>query len=355
MGRADRAVRAKAADLGFDAVGVARADIPLEADFERYVAFLRDERHGGMGYLARNREVRRGLANEGILPGARSVVCVAQRYSVAGGESADGIARLVAKYARGRDYHTHVRRRLRKLAEFMRSVAPGTRARPLIDTAPVLERAWAARSGLGFVGKNGMLIVPGLGSFTVLGEVVTDLDLEPGEPMPPRCGRCEACLRACPTGALVRPFVLDARMCIGYLTVEHRGPWDRDWSGVIAPRLFGCDDCQDVCPFNRARGAWIDPGGPFDPHPRWPVLSRRDLLACPEDELARLFEGSPLRRLTHDDLRRNVLGSYGQNIPAAALPLVQGLARDARAPAWLAGMAENAVALARSTVHGDGS
>lgn len=349
-------MRARAVELGFDAVGVASAERRLEDDFAHYEAFLQAGFHGSMGYLARHREVRRSLADPGILPGARSVICVAMRYAVRSPSGQSGLVEGIAKYARGRDYHNHVRRRLRKLADFVRALQPGAAARPMVDTAPVLERAWAARSGIGFVGKNGMLICPGLGSYTVLGEVVTTVSLTPGQPMAGRCGRCTACIDACPSGAIVRPYVVDARRCISYLTIEHRGAWGgEDRSGVIAPRLFGCDTCQDVCPFNRARGAWIEPGGPFDPLDRWLATSRAEILTMSETRLARLLDGSAARRVSWEDWRRNVIASWGNQTPAASEPVLRAVASDPRTPPWLERMALAAVASARAPGHGQRS
>ncbi|HEY2733711.1 MAG TPA: QueG-associated DUF1730 domain-containing protein, partial [Polyangiales bacterium] len=160
----DEAVRARALALGFDRIGVASADEALEPEFSRYEAFLAAEKHGKMAYLAEAREARRRLDTSAILEGAKSVVCVAERY--AGTEESsdgEGVASYIARYARGSDYHNHLRKRLRKLAAFVRTLAVGAQARPMSDDAPVLERAWAARSGLGFVGKHGLLIAPGLG------------------------------------------------------------------------------------------------------------------------------------------------------------------------------------------------
>jgi epoxyqueuosine reductase len=326
MPDADAAVREKALSLGFDAVGVARADVPLEEDFARFEAFVRADYHGTMGYLAEHGPVRQSLSGPGILPGARSVVCVAQRYAVRLPEDPPGIVGRIARYARGLDYHNHVRRRLRKLADFVRSLEPGATARPLVDTAPVLERAWAARAGLGFIGKNGMLIRPGLGSFTVIGEVVTSVRLTPDAPMMPRCGRCTACLRACPTDAFVRPYVLDARRCISFLTIEHRGPWQDD--ARVAPWLFGCDVCQEVCPFNRAEGAWVEPGGPFDPLVRWRHITLADFATVPPEHLDEMLRGSAMRRVRYEDWRRNVTGALGGELLGVAAGTDTGQERD---------------------------
>jgi len=306
-------VRRMALHLGFDAVGIARADEPLEVDYARYEEFIDAGYQATMDYLAAHASVRRVLSHPGILPGARSVVCVLQRYAVRLPSASTGIVGHIAKYARGLDYHNHMRRRLRKLADFIRKMESGATSRPLVDTAPVLERAWAARAGLGFIGKNGLLIRPGMGSFTVLGEVVTSVVLEPDEPMPSRCGECVACLQACPTEAFVGPYVLDARKCISYLTIEHRGPWQGE--PKVAPWLFGCDVCQDVCPFNRGVGAWIDAGGPFDPRPQWHQLSLEQLAGAAQSEGQIWMQASPMKRVRWEDWQRNVRGALGYDPP----------------------------------------
>jgi epoxyqueuosine reductase len=294
---------ARALELGFDAVGFARADEPLDADHVRYEAFVADGLHGEMGYLADHRDVRRHLDGEGILPGARTVVCLARRYDRAGDDRDAPMARRIARYARGRDYHNHLKKRLVRLASFVRDLAPGTDARALCDTAPVLERAWAARAGLGFVGKNGLLIIPGKGSYCLLGEVVTTLTLggeAMGKPMADRCGSCRACLDACPTDAFAAPYVLDPRRCISYLTIESRA-LDRGAEVDFGDHLFGCDDCQEACPYNRVPSPASD-GSPFAPLPIWGQTRLEDLVASPPD-----LAGSPVKRAQRRGLARNAL------------------------------------------------
>src|SRR5215469_1238298 len=220
--------------------------------------------HGEMGFLAQHRAARARMDGDEVLCGAKSVVCVARRYQrpPALERNDPETSRSIARYARGRDYHRFMRRRLRRLATLLRSFGSPDRpvhARPMCDDAPVLERAWAARAGLGFVGKNGLLIVPGAGSMVLLGEVVTTLELRPtGQPIAERCGSCTRCLDACPTSAFERPFVLDPRRCVSYLTIEHRSAIPVHLRAGVGEHLFGCDDCQTVCPFNagaRARSA----------------------------------------------------------------------------------------------------
>ncbi len=298
-------IRRRATELGFDAVGVARADVALGPELDRYRAFLSAGKHGAMDYLARDPEARGRLDHEAILPGAKAVICVARSYarSAAEEEADPPLSRRIARYARGQDYHNFLRKKLRLLAKFVRSLEPGTRARPLLDEEPVLERVWAARAGLGFVGKNGLVIVPGRGSFVLLGEVVTTLALPEDAPMAERCGACTRCLDACPTAAFDAPFVLDPRRCVAYLTIEDTAG-DRDG---IGEHLFGCDECQSVCPYNRT--APPDPARTraFRPGARWRDLDLAGLVAQDEAGFLALTTGSPVRRATRAGLARSAL------------------------------------------------
>jgi epoxyqueuosine reductase len=322
-----RSIEDKARALGFEAIGFARADLPLTDDFARYEAFVAAGKQGEMGWLAALPEARRRLDGEQILPGARTVICLARRYGRPEDDDArdPATARTIARYARGRDYHNGMRKKLRKLAALVRTLGDDVRARPLCDEEPVLERAWAARSGLGFVGKNGLLIVPGTGSLVLLGEVVTTLALEPSDPLPPGCGACTRCLEACPTNAFDAPFVLDPRRCIAYLTIEHRGAAPPELRPSIGEHLFGCDDCQTVCPFNASRGrarraAELDPRLGCDP--RWATTRLEDLLTLDEAGFVALREGSPIGRATRVGLARNaavVLGNRGDPGARSAL------------------------------------
>jgi len=332
---ARRAIRGKAAALGFDAVAFARADVPLDAEMRRYEAFLEAGMHGEMRYLAENAEARRRVDTGHILEGARSVVCLARRYPgrAATGQGARGsdpeddgrdTARLVARYARGRDYHNFLRKKVRKLAAFIRGL-PGpddapTRARPLCDDAPVLERAWAARAGLGFIGKNGLLIVPGQGSFLLLGEVVTTLSLPPDAPIEGRCGSCTACLDACPTSAFPQPFVLDARRCVAYLTIEHKGSIPEALRAGVGEHLFGCDDCQTVCPFNASQRP-VEPSR-MTPFQASGPLSATSLLSLLSGvgPAAEAVSSGPLKRAGADGIARNAAIVLGNRRDSRALP-----------------------------------
>ncbi len=325
-----------AARLGFDAVGVARADAPMEVDLARYDAFVAAGMHGEMEFLARNRDARARVDGDGVLLGAKSVVCLARRYPRRSPAQGAGVADQIALYARGRDYHRFLRRRLRRLATLLRTFegddgAP-VRARPLCDEEPFLERAWAARAGLGFIGKNGLLIVPGLGSMVLLGEVVTTLELAPDAPIVERCGACTRCLDACPTRALVKPFVLDARRCVAYLTIEHRSSVADELAAGVGAHLFGCDDCQTACPFNagassRAQTGAPD-GDPFEPLERWSRMALEDFLAVSDADWPALSEGSPLKRAGRNNLARNAAIVLGNRGDVASLPALRRAAAD---------------------------
>ncbi len=330
-------VRAAGRELGFDVVGIARADLSLDRDAAQYEAFVSAGMHGEMDWLARNGAARSRLDGEAVLAGAKSVICVARRYQRSPDDEsrAAEVAQTIARYARGRDYHRFLRRRIRRLATFVRSLGTAeqpVRARPLCDEEPILERAWAARAGLGFVGKNGMLIVPGLGSMVLLGEVVTTLELEPDAWTGDRCGTCRRCLEACPTQAFPRPFVLDARRCVSYLTIEHRSAIPLELRSGVGTHLFGCDDCQTACPYNAgfAARAPLDgsDGDPFAPLERWSRISLESMMSLDEDGWRILSEGTPLKRAGRFGIARNAAIVLGNRGDESALPALRSAARD---------------------------
>ena len=290
------AVRARALALGFDLVAVGPAGPPEHgAELGRWI----EAGHAGtMGYLARRLEERLDPAR--VLPGVRSVVCVGLNYYQ--GAPAEQSWRPVARYAWGRDYHDVIAPRLERLGAFL-AEAGGARSRGYVDTGPVLERDLAARAGLGWIGKNTMLLHPSLGSWFFIGVLLTTADLVPDEPLADRCGTCRACLDACPTGAFVAPYVLDARRCISYLTIEHRGEIEPALRPGMAGWQFGCDVCQDVCPWNRK--APVATEDDFRPRAAYPGA---DTIAAMDDEaLRRRFAGTALLRAKPAGLRRNAL------------------------------------------------
>jgi epoxyqueuosine reductase len=289
-------VKALARELGFDLVAVGPAGPPEHgAALRRWV----EAGHAGtMGYLERRLEER--LDPSRVLPGARTAVCVALNYYQ--GEREDASWRPVARYAWGRDYHDVIGPRLERLADHLTQAA-GARSRGYVDTGPVLERDLAARAGLGWIGKNTMLLHPALGSWFFIGVLLTTADLVVDAPLADRCGTCRACLDACPTGAFVDAYVLDARRCISYLTIEHRGPIDADLHRGMAGWQFGCDVCQDVCPWNRKAPTTRHPElVPETAYPGADTVSRLDDAAMRET-----FRGRALLRAKPAGLRRNAL------------------------------------------------
>jgi epoxyqueuosine reductase len=289
-------VKALALELGFDLVAIGPADPPEHgAALRRWV----EAGHAAtMGYLARRLEER--LDPRRVLPGARSVLCVALNYYQ--GEPADPSWRPVARYAWGRDYHDVIAPRLERLAAHL-AEAGGARSRGYVDTGPVLERDLAARAGLGWVGKNTMLLHPRLGSWFFLGVLLTTAELASDAPLADRCGSCRACLDACPTGAFVAPYVLDARRCISYLTIEHRGDLDPDLQPSMAGWQFGCDICQDVCPWNRKTPPTAE--ADFVPEAAYPGAEA--VSAMDDADFRRHFAGTPILRAKAAGMRRNAV------------------------------------------------
>ncbi|TMB26648.1 MAG: tRNA epoxyqueuosine(34) reductase QueG, partial [Deltaproteobacteria bacterium] len=246
--RADLAalVKQKAAALGFDLCGIARAE-PLDpARFDRWLE--RGWDGPSISYVRERRAER--LDPSLLLPGARAVIAVAASYAPDLPEPAAGGELRVARYAQGRDYHNVVLKPVRKLAAWIRAELSG-RVYCEVDTGAVLEKEWAQRAGIGWIGKNGCLIHPQLGSWLLLGALVTDLDLAADAPHPDRCGDCVACIPACPTAAIVEPRYVEAQRCLAYHTIEHRGPIPEDLARKAEGRVFGCDACQEACPWNR--------------------------------------------------------------------------------------------------------
>ena len=306
-------VKARARELGFDRVAIGPAEPPEHGD--ALEAWLDAGYAGTMDYLDRGRAERLDPAR--LLPGCRSVVAVAMSYNP--GSSSDDDWSPVSRYARGRDYHDVIRPRLVQLAEFIRSAAGGRIAsRAAVDTSAVLERDLAARAGLGWIGKNTNLLTPSLGSYFFIGIVLTTVELPFDQAEPDRCGTCTACLDACPTRAFVAPYVLDARRCISYLTIEHRGDIADELAGQIGEWLFGCDVCQEVCPWNRK----AEPGHEPALGPSGSLGALETLLELDPQAFRARFRGSAITRTRRAGLLRNaaiVLANRGERRAAGAL------------------------------------
>lgn len=307
-------VKEAARGAGFDKVGIARAGALDPGPLDR---MLGRGAEADMAWLRTQRTER--LDPSRLLPGARSVVALALSYLEAGDapEPAEG---RVARYARGRDYHAVMKRKLKDLVARLRERDPELRAFAASDLAPIMEKAWAARAGLGWVGKNGCLITTDLGSWVLLATVLLDRELEPDAPHPERCGSCEACLAACPTAAIVEPGLVDARRCISFQTIERRGPIPEEVAGRLGPWAFGCDDCQTACPWNRAPEARCDPALRAREGQRG--LDLDALLALTLEEYQRRFYGTALARARYEGLLRNAVLAAGHAGDARRLPAV---------------------------------
>jgi epoxyqueuosine reductase len=291
-------VKAAARQAGFHEVGVARA-VPLDpAPLDRV---LDAGAEADMEWLRTQRDLRLDPAK--LLPGARSVVAVALSHAVPEGAPPAAGYGEVARYARGRDYHTVLKRRLADLVGRLRERAPAAAFLATCDVAPVMEKAWAQRAGIGWVGKNGCLLTPRHGSWVLLGTLLTDLELAPDAPFSERCGACSLCLPACPTGAIPEPGMVDARRCLSFWTIERRGGIPAEVAERLGGWAFGCDACQTVCPWNRA--PTFAPDLDLVPRPGQRALAIGDLLALEEPDYRRRFHGTALARARYDGLVRN--------------------------------------------------
>ena len=304
-----------AAALGFDQVGVAGIELPAdEANLARWIA---EGRHGGMRYMTRH-GTKRSRPHE-LVPGTLRVISVrmnstAPHAAAAADVLADGHRAYVARYALGRDYHKILRRRLTRLAKSLEDEIGPFGYRAFVDSAPVMEKPLARDAGLGWIGKHTNLINSRAGSLFMLGELFTDLPLPVDAPAKDRCGTCTACMPACPTGAITAPYQLDARRCISYLTIEHHGSIPESLRPAIGNRIFGCDDCQLVCPWNKFAGVAAEPG--FRARHGLDSPDLIELFAWTETEYLERSAGSALRRLGYLRWRRNIAVALG-NAPTS--------------------------------------
>ncbi len=308
-------VKALGPEYGFDKVGV--ADVDLEADEARLERWLELERHGEMGYMRRHGTKRSRPAE--LVPGTVRVISVRMSYrhedaADAKRQLADPRRAYVARYALGRDYHKVMRKRLQRFAEAIETRVGPMGYRVFVDSAPVLERALARKAGLGWVGKHTNLLDREAGSWFFLGEIFTDVPLPPDAPVTEHCGSCRACIDVCPTGAIVAPYELDARRCISYLTIELKGSIPEGLRPAIGNRVFGCDDCQLFCPWNRFAQAASE--GDFTPRHALDSATLVELFAWSEDEWAERTAGSAIRRAGYEGWLRNIAVALG-NAPTA--------------------------------------
>lgn len=295
-------LKARAGELGFDRVGIAPAAASQYRDY--FKRWLEDGKAGQMSYLGRRLEQRTDPAS--YLPGAVSVICVAVNYQVPLQELAapeTPYQGRIARYALGEDYHEWLKTWLHTLADWVREAAPAAQTRCCTDTAPVMEKELAARAGIGWVGKNCCVINEQIGSWLFLGEIVTTAALAADESAVDRCGSCRRCIDACPTQAITEPYRLDARRCISYLTIEHRGEIDPELAEEFGAWIYGCDICQEVCPWNREAPAAGEPQ--LQPRFATGTLDVREVLKWTEQDYGRHLRGSAMKRAKLPMLKRN--------------------------------------------------
>ncbi len=319
-------IRAKAADLGFAACGIARADAaPRTA--ERLREWLAEGRHGDMIWMEERAHHRSSPAD--LWPAVRSVIALGMSYAPAADPLAlagEGGVGRISVYAQGGDYHDVVKRALKAMGRWLATEA-GCDLKVFVDTAPVMEKPLAEAAGLGWQGKHTNLVSRGEGSWLFLGAIYTTLDLEADAPGRDLCGSCDRCQRACPTAAFPAPYQLDARRCISYLTIEHRGPIPVEFRAAIGNRIYGCDDCLAVCPWNRfAQAAAANRA--FAPRAELAAPELADLLALDDAGFRQVFAGSPIKRIGRDRMVRNALVAAGNSGEPALMGPVARLLDD---------------------------
>lgn len=316
-------IKARALELGFDPVGIAPAIQP--GGVSQFREWLERGYAGEMHYMRRHATAREHPRH--VLDGVRSIIVTAMNYRTHDPDPPTRIEGRVSRYAWGRDYHELIRGRLKELLQFIQSESPDVRGRAVVDTAPLLERDFARIAGLGWLGKNTMLISKRRGSWLFLGAVLIDLELEYDEPHhADHCGTCRRCLDACPTQAFVGPHQLDSRRCISYLTIELRGPVPIELRAGVGDWLFGCDVCQDVCPWNRKAPASVEPA--FQPTAGMTNWNLIELLKLPDEELRELIRGTAMERAGVAGLRRNAAIVLGNARDPRALPVLEQRSED---------------------------
>jgi epoxyqueuosine reductase len=293
-------LKQRAQALGFSACGVSRA-VFLEEDAPRLEDWLNSNMHGQMHYMANHFDMR--LDPRKLVPGAKSVISFLYNYYT-NKKQTDESAPILSKYAYGEDYHFVVKDKLKQLLQELQEEIGEINGRAFVDSAPVMERVWATKAGLGWMGKNTNLINKGKGSFFFLAELIVDYEFEYDTPATDHCGTCTACIDACPTDAIIKPFVVDGSKCISYFTIELKEAIPDEMKGKFDNRMFGCDICQDVCPWNRFSTPHEEPR--FDPDEAMLNMNKQDWIEITEDVFRQLFKKSAVNRTKYNGLKRNI-------------------------------------------------
>lgn len=295
-------IKAKAIEIGFDFCGISKADF-LEEEAPRLEKWLSKNYHGKMAYMANYFDKR--LDPRLLVDGAKSVITVILNYYPEKEISEKDASYKISKYAYGTDYHYVVKDKLKDLMSFISEEIGEVNGRVFVDSAPVMDKIWAKKSGLGWVGKHSNLINRKIGSFFFIGEIICDLDLAPDGAIKDYCGTCTACIDACPTDAITEPYVVDGSRCISYYTIELKEAIPKEVRGKFENWIFGCDICQDVCPWNRFAKPHKTPE--FLPHPQLENMSKNDWEEITEEVFKEIFKRSAVKRTKLEGLKRNIL------------------------------------------------
>ena len=298
--RNSQLVKRLAKEIGFSSCGISKARF-LHEEEKKFEDWLRQGYQGSMSYLERNFDKR--LDPTKLVPGAKSVISLSYNYFPPKKLISENNF-IISKYAYGRDYHKVLRSKLKKLFIKIRDKIGEVEGRVFVDSAPIHERAWARLSGVGWIGKNSLLINKNQGSYFFLAEIICDLDLEYDEPVLNRCGNCTRCIDACPTDAITKAQVIDANKCISYLTIENKEKIPKELRGSINNSIFGCDICQDVCPWNKKSVPHNEKE--FIPKKELRDLKKKDWIELTEDTFNKIFEGSAVKRTKFRGLKRNI-------------------------------------------------
>ena len=292
-------IKSEAKRLGFLSCGISKADF-LEEEAPRLEKWLKNRMHGEMGYMDNHFDKR--LDPRLLVDGATSVISLLLNY-YPGDQQKKGTYK-VSKYAYGHDYHHVIKSKLRQLQEFISEEIGEVNGRAFVDSAPVLDKAWAAKSGLGWIGKHSNLLTQKVGSFYFIAELIIDIELDYDTPVTDHCGSCTACIDACPTQAIVEPYVVDGSKCISYFTIELKNEIPSGQKGKFDDWMFGCDICQDVCPWNRFSKPHKEPL--FNPHPDLLTNEKKDWVEMTEEVFHKIFKKSAVKRAKFSGLKRNI-------------------------------------------------
>lgn len=292
-------IKAEAKRLGFLSCGISKAAF-LEDEAPRLEAWLKKEMHGEMGYMENHFDKR--LDPTKLVEGSKSVISLLLNYYPSKKQNPESYK--ISKYAYGTDYHFVIKAKLKSLLNFIQEEIGEVHGRAFVDSAPVLDKAWAAKSGLGWMGKHSNLLTKEVGSFYFIAELIVDLELEYDTPVTDHCGSCTACIDACPTEAIVEPYVVDGSKCISYFTIELKNEIPSEFQGKFVDWMFGCDVCQDVCPWNRFSKPHREPL--FEAHPELLSMSKKDWEEITEDVFKKIFKKSAVKRTKFGGLKRNI-------------------------------------------------